>query len=137
METALFIAKTIAGAILGTAGKEAYAAVKTKLVDVFGLGRPVAALEEQPNDPAELQYLASKIESSGAMADEDFREKVALLAEALRDATDQPAAAQVIIEDIKASEGVIERMRAEGSAAVTVRNLESDTLIVRDVTAKS
>ena len=69
MEPATFVVTALAGAVLKEVATDSYKAVKAKLVGVFGLGKAVEAVEEEPDDADARAFLAAKVAKSGALED--------------------------------------------------------------------
>lgn len=137
MDLPTIIAKALASAVIGNLAKDAYEKVKELLKSRFGLGRAVEAIEENPSDPTEQDYMARKISDSGALEDPDFSQKVQMLLEAIRAEQSPPAAADILLRDIRANhDAIIEQLKARGNASVTVENVQAGGSIrIRDITA--
>lgn len=137
METAVWIAKAIAGAILGQSAKDAYGAVRKSLKTKFGLGSAVAMIEENPQGETEQKLLAEKLHASGAVNHAEFQQKVDILVEALKQSTDLPPQAQVLINDICAGQATFRDIIATGGGSIKVEGIDVENLVVENVRAKS
>jgi hypothetical protein len=119
MEIAAFIASAMAGAVLKGIATDAYAAVKTRLIDHFGLGPSVKALESDPGDEDMRGLIEGKLVKSRAIEDAvilDEVEKIAAELEKLP--ADTPLGATLTVRDFSAGHAEFRnnRIRAGGSA---------------------
>jgi len=136
-ESVIFVVKAMAGAVLSQSAKDAYGGVRDYVKDRFGLGEAIALLEDKPEGGTEQKLLAERLEDANAMEHLEFLEKVDILVAALKDVTDAPKSARILIEDIKTGESTFRRITTEGNGSVTVKGVESGRLTVEDLTSKS
>lgn len=137
MEAFIFVVKAMAGAVLSESAKDAYGSVRDYVKDKLGLGQAVTLLEEKPEGDTEQKLLAERLAEVNALEHAEFREKVDILVAALKEVTDPPKSAKILIKDIKAGEATFRRMTAEGSGVIIVEGVESERLTVEDLTSKS
>ncbi len=137
MEYAAFVVKALVGGVLSEVAKGAYRGVVGYLKDKPKLGGAVAMLEENPEGETEQKLLAERLVDSDALSHPEFRAKVDILVQALKNAKEVSPQARVLIEDIKANEAYFRRIETEGGAGVTVKKVEADILVVEDITVKS
>ena len=134
---ALFIATTLAAALLSETAKDTYGALKAKLADVFEITDELAVLEKKPGSEPYLQELAEEIAKKGAAADQDITQLAKTLAEELKKHTPQDTRTAVLIEQIKDSKLEMGDINTEGSARVVARNLERSDVKIGNVIVKS
>lgn len=137
MEAVIFVVKAMAAGVLSESAKDAYGNVRDYVKGKLGLGQAVALLEEKPEGDTERKLLAERLAEVNALEQPEFREKVDILVAALKEVTDAPKSAKILIEDIKAGEATFRRMTAEGSGSIIVKGVESDRLTVEDLISKS
>ena len=125
MEPATFVVTALAGAVLKEVATDSYKAVKAKLVEVFGLGKAVEAVEEDPGDEDARAFLAAKVAKSGALDDAEVVQAVDAIAAALEKL---PAGtglgASMTVENIKAERVEFLRNTVHAGGALTARDIE-------------
>ncbi|GAB3124695.1 hypothetical protein [Novispirillum itersonii] len=135
---ALAAAQTMATAGLEEVTKDLYGGLKRTLKDRFRIGAAVEALEEAPQDADTQDFVAKKLETSGALSDAEVLQaldalKAALLALPER-ATPQTA---ILIEAIRAHTFTFTNVHATGGASIVVKGVEvTGALHMENVTAR-
>ena len=125
MEIAVFIASAMAGAVLKEVAKDAYASVKQRLSDAFGLGATIELLETEPGGKLEQEILGKKLLESGAVEDAIILDGAAQIADELTKLTDDtPLGSSMTIKDFKAARASFEDIRIRAGAAMKVEKFD-------------
>jgi hypothetical protein len=135
MDPATFIVTTLAGAFLKEIATDTYKAVKGKLVETFGLGTAVEAVEQKPDDEDAREFLAKKLAKSRALDDPEVVngvDKISAQLEKLPE--DTPLGANLTVKDIKAQAATFRRLKVHGGGKAEFSKLDlSGQLTVEDV----
>lgn len=135
MDPASFAITTLAASLLRDVASDTYKAVKTKLVETFGLGPAMNALEEDPTDIDNRNFLESKLSRSGAIEDATIVEGIGVIAAELEKLPDDtPIVAQLTVRDIKAHAASFRRMKVHGGGRAEFSGIDvARSLTVEDI----
>lgn len=129
-----FVASAMAGAALKEVATDAYKSLKARLVDRFGLGTSIAALEADPDDEDVRQLVATKLAKTGADKDplvQEAADRIGAELERLPD--DTRLGATLTVGDVRAMSAEFRRNRVYGGGSATFEKMEiTGTLIVED-----
>ena len=129
-----FVASAMAGAVLKDVAADAYKALKTRLIDRFGLGASVAALDADPDDGDVRRHVAAKLAETEADKDPLILEAADRIgAELERLPDDTRLGATLTVRDVRAMSAEFRRNRIYGGGSATFEKMELEgTLIVED-----
>lgn len=135
---AVAAAQTMATAGLEEVTKDLYGGLKRTLKDRFKIGAAVEALEEAPQDATTQDFVAKRLEASGALTDAEVLQTLNDLRAALL-ALPKPTTPQtaILTESIRAQTFTFTNVRATGGASVVIKGVEvTGAFHVDNITAK-
>jgi hypothetical protein len=125
----------LARGTLGEAGKDAYAALKARIVALLSKSDEIDKLEAKPDSDGRQITLAEELADAGAGDDAELKR----LAEALRAEIERAdTAGAVVFEDVDAKGRIIaERIKARGNTAIFKNVKAEGGITARDIDADS